>query len=299
MLALTFACFGLTSLMTPPAASSLNEGVIVFSRFDGNIYLFDVAQKRETQITHFDNSEWSPDMQYASAPSFSPDGKQIAFILGERIDDAFVCGEIHIMDVDGSHIRTLSKKAITGLPVSWSPDGKSILYNHECISSGTLASVDMNTGEITLMYLTGLQSPQFAVWSPDGKWIAYVNSSPDTDYGDISIFNPSTDDPPITFRSPGNNYYPSWSPDGKQIVFFGGEETRGNLYIVDVETQKIRQLTHDKGVLNTEPRWSPDGKWIAFYSGNYYGGNMDIIDIEGNNRSLLVKGVEHLSWMPQ
>ncbi len=58
---------------------------------------------------------------------------------------------------------------------------------------------------------------------------------------------------------------PSWSPDGKYIVFTGMKETRGDLYLLNVETEEVKQITND-AFSDFEPTWSPDGRWIAFSS---------------------------------
>ena len=56
----------------------------------------------------------------------------------------------------------------------------------------------------------------------------------------------------------------SWSPDGRQLAFFSdaGERRQQQLYVADVQTGRVRRLTHLKGTLS-DASWSPDGKRIA------------------------------------
>src|SRR5260370_4682932 len=56
----------------------------------------------------------------------------------------------------------------------------------------------------------------------------------------------------------------SWSPDGRQLAFFSdaGERRQQQLYVADVQTGRVRRLTHLNGTLS-EANWSPDGKRIA------------------------------------
>src|SRR5260370_14749408 len=56
----------------------------------------------------------------------------------------------------------------------------------------------------------------------------------------------------------------SWSPDGRQLAFFSdaGERRQQQLYVADVQTGRVRRLTHLNGTLS-DASWSPDGKRIA------------------------------------
>ncbi len=56
---------------------------------------------------------------------------------------------------------------------------------------------------------------------------------------------------------------PSWSPDGKQLVFTGYDGGLSDLYLVNADGSNLRRLTNDQ-YADLHPVWSPDGTTIAF-----------------------------------
>jgi TolB protein len=71
---------------------------------------------------------------------------------------------------------------------------------------------------------------------------------------------------------------PSWSPDGKRMVFMSDRSGTPQLYILDVESGQERRITY-KGEYNASPAWSPTGEWIV-YSARTGLENMDIYVID-------------------
>lgn len=54
----------------------------------------------------------------------------------------------------------------------------------------------------------------------------------------------------------------SWSPDSQNLVFFLGDSDARNLYVIDIRTLVMVQLTENE--LNYAPTWSPTGEFIAY-----------------------------------
>jgi hypothetical protein len=55
----------------------------------------------------------------------------------------------------------------------------------------------------------------------------------------------------------------TWSPDGSKLAFAGTDGGISDLYVLDLDTESVRQLTNDR-YADLQPTWAPDGETIAF-----------------------------------
>jgi len=85
----------------------------------------------------------------------------------------------------------------------------------------------------------------------------------------------------LTSTELGKCRFPSVSPDGQQVLFVAGEESRGTLYAMGLEDLKLRAIT--SGEILSPPAWSPDGRLIAFQDG----ARLYVTDLTGNRRLLV------------
>jgi len=132
----------------------------------------------------------------------------------------------------------------------------------------------------TLLYADPYNYISFARWSPDGKQIAFIKT-PDTQtpftVGELWVTSADGSNArKLADADSGHGYAANWSPDGKQIAFVVRENHENedanqlsdalisNIYIVDVETGALNQITNfDNGRVET-PLWSPNGNTLAF-----------------------------------
>jgi TolB protein len=100
----------------------------------------------------------------------------------------------------------------------------------------------------------------------------------------------------LTEDSAASEAHPSWSPDGRQIVFDSDRAGSEQLYIMNADGSSPKALTHDS-LQNTEPAWSPDGKWIAYHCREGFNTHICVISPEGESAGEPIAGVEPV-WSP-
>ncbi len=104
-------------------------------------------------------------------PQISPDGKRIAFTIGNVNWDANkVVTQIYVMPIEGGNMKQLTNGSSSATSPRWSPDAKKIAY----ISGGQVWVME-NDGDNKDQVTKISTSAAAPVWSPDGKWLAFTS----------------------------------------------------------------------------------------------------------------------------
>lgn len=226
----------------------------------------------KTDIPSF-NIERFLNIQAATSPSFSPDGRYLAFLTN-------ITGVTQVWQIPthgGWPMRlTFTHESVRG--VWYSP------IRHELVFSQ-----DVGGNERTQLYrLAGVgvaaehglsdgwdyqdlsRQPQaihlFGGWSQDGKLIAFAANRIQPDRFDIYVqtLHPESE-PKLVQEGPGGYYYPvAFSPDARTLLISRPESNYNqDLYLLELSTGKLRHLTKHTGNAQYEsPRFSPDGKYV-------------------------------------
>lgn len=152
------------------------------------------------------------------------------------------------------------------------PDGRQIAYFSEKNSFFVdLYLADAETGKVLRRLVKSTLSNNYeslrfinsaGSFSPDGRFFAIAAKRRDRD--DLVILDVKKDEEVRRIPLPLNGLTtPSWSPDGKQLVFTGYDGGITDLFVVNADGSGLRRLTNDK-YADLQPAWGPDGKTIAF-----------------------------------
>ena len=213
-----------------------------------DVWMYDLTRGIGTRFTMGENKN-------SLVPLWSPDGRQLVYIDG--------AGGLYGKAVDGSTPeRLIFQEDSSLIPVDWSPDGSRIIYStQQSAKTGTDLRIVTLTGEAKASpYLEGTANEEWAVFSPDGRWVAYISD----ESGRSEVYVQS-------FPAGGGKYQVSatgatwveWTGTGKEI-YFGDSD--GKFYAVPVtargaglEIDAPRPLFEGKEVAVVTGAFTPDG----------------------------------------
>lgn len=180
-------------------------------------------------------------------PDWSPDGQSIVYEIGDGINN----GEIRVHNIATNRSTMLA----TGRAPVWSPDGKYVAYMQKEPSGYWQIYIQNMRDNTTWSLSHNHEHCRFPAWSPDGVWIAYntyiFSSAPRGQTYDIWRIQADGSGSPQRMTTTGDSGRPTWSADGKRIVYNHGEY----LYILDVNGKTSIRLNH------TDNGWAPDWAW--------------------------------------
>jgi WD40 repeat protein len=179
-----------------------------------------------------------------------------------------------------------------------SPDGSQVVFLSEKDRfSIEMFRADVETGEIEKKILKTALDPHYESlqfinsagdWHPNGRDFVFAGVSKGKPIITVIDAQRGGRKAEYKIRNAGEIFNPSWSPDGRYIVYAASVGGLMDLFILDTETEDVRRLTRD-AYADLQPTWSPDGGRIAFVTDRF---TTDLASLDWGNYRLAILEVE-------
>ncbi|MFZ0590230.1 MAG: protein kinase, partial [Bryobacteraceae bacterium] len=193
-----------------------------------------------SRVDGSDRLQLTPPPMQALIPSWSPDGKRIAF----QVMAAGNPWRIYLVSAQGGTPELLFEEQRNQDRPSWSPDGKSIVFSYIPGPDAVHGIVILNLATHRAERLPASEGLVLAEWSPDGRYIAARRS----DHQALMLFNFETQTWTELARRELN--WLNWSGDGR-YVYFEEHGTRHAVMRVGVDDHKIEEIASLQNVKRT------------------------------------------------
>ncbi len=252
-----------------------NDGTLCFS-YDGELYTMrEGGQPKKLTVTVVNDGRYNPEKILPvkgdiSEMALSPNGKEVAFVYR---------GEVFAASVKEGTTRRITDTPEQERSVSFSPDGRSILYAGERNGSWNIYQTSLTRDEEKYFFSSTIlkETPVIATaaeefqpaYSPDGKEVAYLEERTALKVVNLATKAVRTIMPADKnySYSDGDQHY-EWSPDGKWFLveFLQEKQWIGQAGLVSAAGGKeIFNLTKS-GYGSGQPRWAMDGKALVYFN---------------------------------
>ncbi|MBC8446904.1 MAG: S9 family peptidase [Chloroflexi bacterium] len=201
----------------------------------------------------------------AYGPSFSPDGRQVAFLTN-------ITGvpQVWRISAEGGWPDQLTFAEDRCGFVSYSPTDDQMLFGMDAGGNERQQLFLLSGDGQTLRPLTAQPEAihHFGGWSHDGQRIAWTANRRDVRHFDVYVQEVANGAVTCVWQTEGMNLVAGWSPDGRHLLVVRSHSSFDrDLYLLDLPSGAVRHLTPHEGQVGYESlTWAADGRGLYLVS---------------------------------
>lgn len=180
-------------------------------------------------------------------PSWSPDGKRLAFVQGDRRGNT----DIMVLDLASGRVRRLTDSNCINTDPSWNPAGNQLAFTSDREGGPQVFLMGDDGSNVRRLTQEGNYNASPS-WSPTGAMIAYVSRFEGK--FDLFVYKLGEGKSYQITTGVASSESPSWSPDERRIVFSSGSRGGMQLFTTDLSGNNLRKLINFDGCQS--PKWT-------------------------------------------
>ncbi len=252
---------------------SVGNGTLSFG-YDGELYTMKEGEEPQKVKVNITTQEKSNSDKFITINggvqemAVHPNGKEIAFVAR---------GEVFVTSIDGSLTKRITNTPETERFITFSPDGKSLLYSGERNGKWSIYKSEKVREEEPFFFASTLLNEEALVetnednylpeYSPDGKKLAYIAGRRTLRVMDVD--SKETVDlltPEDLFHMRDGDKYFTWSPDSKWLLVDWNKLLNNSEVLLLSADGKERINLTESGYYDYSPKWVNEGKQMIWFS---------------------------------